>query len=1153
MINRMVWLLVALVTPALLLLTLQVAAGSAALSAREATQLTVSLPTTAPYDVIINEWSQGNGGSKEWVELLVVNGPLDLRGWDLGDNTPGDLTFANSAFWSQVSAGSLIVIYNAGDRDTILPPDDQDLTDCVVVLPHTAAGLFTGSWPAFANNTPGDNPHLRDNTDATVHDFSEHPGLDYHPGANQNSYYTGITAVGVSNVANWTVGAAATAAPGAGNNPANANWIAGLCQDNEGELLPDLALQKSGPITAVAGSTIQYQFVLSNIGQVSATGVILTDFLPPGFSYSSDDSGLMPEQPAANLLVWTMPDVYTNSVFQFNLTVTIAANYFGTALNQALVTTAMLEANLDNNSAMAVTAVTDDGQPVILIDAILYDGYELNDADEAVRLWNVGSGTANIGQWQLGKGSSPTATLPANVYLSPGSAIWLAKNAFSFERQFGFLPDYELESSVPALPKLSGGWPQFSNDTGSRVLLLDKQNLLVDVLIYKNASISQAGWSGPPVYPYRVSNVFAEEGQILYRMRDQSSGRPVPDSNTAVDWAQSSHDVINGRKVQYPGWRLDEFFFTAQVTQTAVLTVAIAPDNAYEALVNEINRAQSSLQIESLTFENIAIADALIAAVQRGVSVTVLLEGGPPGGIPDQERYVCQRLETAGGQCWFMINESGHKIYDRYSYLHAKFILIDGQRVIISSENLSPNSLPADDKSDGTWGRRGVVLITDAPGVVAHVQALFAADFNPAHRDILRWQLDHDLYGNKYGAPPPEFVPITVTGGTTYTIRYPTAVGFQGTFAFELVQAPENALRDQAGLLGLIQQAGAGDTVLVQQLNERPYWGPTSSNALDDPNPRLEAYLAAARRGARVRLLLDGYFDDSGSAVSNQATCTAVNRLAHTEGLDLGCELGNPAGLGIHNKMVLVAVNGRGYIHIGSLNGTENSHKANRELALQVQSDGAYALLAEMFNRDWPHRAFLPLAYNDYIGPAAHLLISEVLYDPPGADDAEFIELVNPTGGAIDISGYTIGDAVNPTDYEDMRLFPPGTIMQPGETLVIATSATVFAARYGFKPHFEVVASDTAVPTLAKVAGWGHPDAILQLGNQGDELLLRDATGQLIDVLVYGSGFYPGVSACPLVSASNRSLERYPFWRHSGNCAADFREWPFPNPGSLPQ
>jgi hypothetical protein len=92
-------------------------------------------------------------------------------------------------------------------------------------------------------------------------------------------------------------------------------------------------------------------------------------------------------------------------------------------------------------------------------------------------------------------------------------------------------------------------------------------------------------------------------------------------------------------------------------------------------------------------------------------------------------------------------------------------------------------------------------------------------------------------------------------------VRYPETAVFQGTFPFELIQAPENTLRDSDGLLGLVNRAGMGDVGLVQQLTERPYWGTSTSNPQDDPNPRLEAYLAAARRGASVHLLLDSYFD----------------------------------------------------------------------------------------------------------------------------------------------------------------------------------------------------------------------------------------------------------------------------------------------------
>ncbi len=772
----------------------------------------------------------------------------------------------------------------------------------------------------------------------------------------------------------------------------------------------------------------------------------------------------------------------------------------------------------------------------VLIDAVLYDGLELSNRDEAVHLQNVSASVEDISSWQIEDGEY-TVTFPSDTILAAGQDIWVTKDSAAFTRQFGFPPNFELVNSNPAIPDLTGTWPSLA-DGGDEVYLLNSIGTIVDMLVYEGGTVS-GEWSGTAVFPYRGGTAFAVNGQILYRRRDQATGLPVPDTNTAADWAQGTDDVINGRKTRYPGWDLDTFFMTAQVTETAVLTVAIAPDNAYQAIINEINQATTSLDIETHTFENMAIKNALVQAANRGVAINILLEGGPPGGISDEEKFICQELETAGAHCWLMINDSDNKIYDRYDYIHAKFILIDGQKIIISSENLSPNSLPDDDKSDGTWGRRGVVLITDAPSVVSHVQQIFDLDLDPTnHVDIT----------STVGIPP--IVPVTETGGVTYTVRYPNPVGFTGEFAFELVQSPENSLRDQDGLLGLVGQTGSGDTVLVQQLSERPYWGASSSNSTADPNPRLEAYINAARRGAKVRLLLDEYFDDA-SATSNSATCDYVKTIAINEHLNLDCALGNPAGLGIHNKMVLVEVNGRGYIHIGSINGTETSNKANRELALQVQSNGAYALLADMFSQDWPYRVYLPVILNNFIGPADHLLISEVLYDSPGADDAEFIELVNPTGSTIDLSNFSLGDAVSPTDFEDVRHFPAGTTLVPRTAIVIATTATGFFAEFGKNPDFEILNTDAAVPSLIDDPNWGSTNTYLQLGNAGDEIILRDANNQVIDVVTYGSGSYPGVTTCPLITLLNASLERSPFWRDTDDCTVDFFENAFPTPGTL--
>ena len=145
-----------------------------------------------------------------------------------------------------------------------------------------------------------------------------------------------------------------------------------------------------------------------------------------------------------------------------------------------------------------------------------------------------------------------------------------------------------------------------------------------------------------------------------------------------------------------------------------------------------------------------------------------------------------------------------------------------------------------------------------------------------------------------------------------------------------------------------------------------------------------------------------------------------------------------------------------------------------------------------------------------------------------------------------------LGDAVNTTDFEDVRRFPDGTLLTPGETLVIAFSGTGFEAAFGFKPDFEVVGTDTAVTDLIDDTNWGDPAALLQLGNSGDEIILRNPSGQVVDVVTYGSGAHPDVVGCDLVSTSDHSLERYPYWRDTNDCTADFRDWPLPNPGQLP-
>ena len=133
-------------------------------------------------------------------------------------------------------------------------------------------------------------------------------------------------------------------------------------------------------------------------------------------------------------------------------------------------------------------------------------------------------------------------------------------------------------------------------------------------------------------------------------------------------------------------------------------------------------------------------------------------------------------------------------------------MIIDQEVLLTGSENLNRSSMPADDKSDGrTEGNRGIWLITPSRTAVAHALDVFQHDLDPAnHRDLIRWTASHPTYG----APPPGFTPDYSSGGDAYKIAYPIMITIQTIASFELVQSPENSLRDADSLLGMVARAG---------------------------------------------------------------------------------------------------------------------------------------------------------------------------------------------------------------------------------------------------------------------------------------------------------------------------------------------------------
>jgi hypothetical protein len=216
----------------------------------------------------------------------------------------------------------------------------------------------------------------------------------------------------------------------------------------------------------------------------------------------------------------------------------------------------------------------------VLSTAVYYDTYLAYEPDEAFRLVNVSGAAVNLTGWTVTDGPSE-GTITLNGSLDPGQSIWLAREAASFTLEFGFSPDYEYGADTdPTVPNLPRTGSLALANAGDELVLKDDGGTIVDSVVYEGGNPSGAGWSGPTISPYSGDTVgierfaqseadvegFGIKGQILYRKLDQATGLPVPDTDTAADWAQATDDDINDKKVMYPGWDLERYFFTDAFT-----------------------------------------------------------------------------------------------------------------------------------------------------------------------------------------------------------------------------------------------------------------------------------------------------------------------------------------------------------------------------------------------------------------------------------------------------------------------------------------------------------------------------------------------------------------------------------------------------------
>jgi len=157
------------------------------------------------------------------------------------------------------------------------------------------------------------------------------------------------------------------------------------------------------------------------------------------------------------------------------------------------------------------------------------------------------------------------------------------------------------------------------------------------------------------------------------------------------------------------------------------------------------------------------------------------------------------------------------------------------------------------------------------------------------------------------------------------------------------------------------------------------------------------------------------------------------------------------------------------------------------------------------------------------------LLISEVVYDGTQRGDGdEYVELYNPNTFSVMLDGWGIGDEESPGGNEGLYRFDASFTLAPHATLVIARDAAAFHARFGVWPDAEMNPTDDTphVPTLLRDTTWGSGK--WALNNSGDEVVLVDPFGRLVDALPFRTADYTAVGRTghDISAPAPRALQR---------------------------
>jgi len=531
------------------------------------------------------------------------------------------------------------------------------------------------------------------------------------------------------------------------------------------------------------------------------------------------------------------------------------------------------------------------GPDDLLFTALMVDGVLDGLNVEFVELRNVGTLPAVLDGWTLERRSSPTAGFAAaftSLRLEAGASITLSANASAIADAWdGVVVD--MTEHLDATVHL--------HDDGGAVRLVAPDGTVADAVVWGDGPVDIEGWNGVSLTP-PVSGL----DRLVY-LRGSGCAN-LEDTDSASDWRSRWTRIGASTPC-----------VDRHLTDLTTMRPIISPEAGVVDLVQWIDGASTSLDVQVYQLQEPNLVHALLRAAERGVSVRVVMDAGDDWWSPSDLRDV-DGISAVMREAGIEVLHVGAEADDAYAFMHAKVAVRDGLDVWIGSGNWKSSSAPA----PGEAGNRDWALIVESPQLVEALDALLAMD------------RDADSHYVREATAP---APVGWTLPPTRALAGSIANTVNGTASADVLTCPDDCI---AGITGMLDDAEEEVLLSLQYLETDWSWG-------WGENPLLESMHAAAARGVRLRVALNGAFLDD----DVQAVVDLLNEDWNaTKGFDVQAVLmsSGESVTKLHNKGAIV--DGE-HVLISSINWGDSAMLRNRELGLVVH----HAALSEVYRAAW--------------------------------------------------------------------------------------------------------------------------------------------------------------------------------------------------------